>query len=59
MTKSLFNRVYLKQALYSFNMCEDKFLAKQLDLFNKLILDLGKIEVKTDGTDQALLLLCV
>src|SRR4051812_40921938 len=38
MTKSLVNRLYLKQALYSFKMVEDKVLAEQLDMFNKLLL---------------------
>ena len=58
MTKSLVNRLYLKQALYSFKMIEDKVLAEQLDMFNKLILDLENIDVKIDDEDQALLLLC-
>src|SRR3954464_10360508 len=38
MTKSLVNRLYLKQALYSLKMIEYKVLAEQLDMFNKLIL---------------------
>ena len=59
MTKSLVNRLYLKQALSSFKMIEDKVLAEQLDMFNKLILDLENIDVKIDDEDQALLLLCV
>lgn len=57
-TKSLVNRLYLKQALYSFKMIEDKVLAEQLDMFNKLILDLENIDVKIGEEDQALLLLC-
>ena len=40
-------------------MSEDKVLAEQLDMFNKLILDLENIDVKIDDEDQALLLLCV
>lgn len=59
MTKSFVNRLYLKQALYSFKVSEDKVLAEKLDIFNKLILDLENIEVKTDDEDQALLLLSV
>ena len=59
MTKSLVNRLYLKQALYSFKMTEDKVLAGQLNMFNKLILDLENIDVKIDDEDQVLLLLCV
>src|SRR3954468_16946000 len=58
MTNSLVNRLYLKQALYSFKMIENKVLAEQLDMFNKLILDLENIDVKIDDEDQALLLLC-
>lgn len=58
MTKPLVNRIYLKWALYSFKMAEDRVLTKQLDTFNKLILDLENIEVSIDDEDQALLLLC-
>ena len=58
MTKSLVNRLYLKQALYSFKMSEDKVLAELLDMFNKLILDLENIDVTISDEDQALLLLC-
>ena len=38
MTKSLVNRLYLKQALYSFKMIEDKVLAEQLDMFTSWFL---------------------
>ena len=57
MRKSLVNRLYLKQALYSFKMQEDKSIDEQLDTFNKLILDLENIDVTIDDEDQALLLL--
>lgn len=57
MKKSLVNRLYLEQAFYSFRMSEDKPLAEQLDMFNKLILNLENIEVKIDDDDQVLLLL--
>lgn len=57
MTKSLVNRLYLKQALYSFKMQEEKSIDEQLDIFNKLILDLENIDVTVDDEDQALLLL--
>ena len=56
MTKSLVNCLYLKQALYSFKMHEDKSI-DELDTFNKLILDLENIDVSIDDEDQALLLL--
>ena len=56
--KSLVNHLYLKQALYSFKMQEDRTMESQLDVFNKLILDLENIDVTIDDEDQALLLLC-
>lgn len=59
MTKSSVNRLYLKQALYSLKMGENKVLVWQLDIFNKLILNLENIKVKIDDEDQTLLLLCV
>jgi len=58
MTKSLVNHLYLKQSLYSFKMHEDRSVGEQLDLFNKIILDLENIDVTIDDEDQALLLLC-
>ena len=57
MTKSLVNRLYLKQALYSFKMQDDKSIDEQLDIFNKLILDLENIDASIEDEDQALLLL--
>ena len=56
-TKSLVKRLYLKQAIYSFKMQEDKSIDEQLDAFNKLILDLENIDVSIDDEDQTLLLL--
>ena len=51
MTKSLVNCLYLKQALYSFKMQEDKSIDEQLDIFNKLILDLENVDVTIDDED--------
>ena len=56
--KSLVNRLYLKQALYSFRMTESRTVPEQLDVFNKLIQDLENIDVETDDKDQAMMLLC-
>lgn len=39
-------------------MSEDKVLIEQLDMFNKLILNLENINVKIDDEDQVMLLLC-
>lgn len=57
MTKSLVNRLYLKQALFSFKMTEDKSLIEQLEMFNKLIIDLENIDVNIDDEDQVVMLL--
>lgn len=46
MTKSLLNRLYLKQAPYSFKMSEKKVLVEKLDTFSKLILDMRNIDVR-------------
>jgi len=35
MTESMVNRLYLKQALYSFKMSNDKVVSEQLNEFNK------------------------
>lgn len=58
MTKSLTNRLYLKQRLYTFHMSEGTPITNHLDEFNKIILDLQNIDVKLDDEDQALILLC-
>ncbi|KAE8692398.1 hypothetical protein F3Y22_tig00110839pilonHSYRG00037 [Hibiscus syriacus] len=57
MTKSLANRLFLKQRLYSFKMHEEKSITEQIDEFNKIIDDLENIDVKMEDEDKALLLL--
>lgn len=57
MTKSLANRLYLKQRLYTLNMQPGTSIEDHMDEFNRLILDLENIEVKIDDDDQALLLI--
>lgn len=47
----------LSQAsLVQFQMTEDKSLIEQVDMFNKLILDLENIDVNIDDEDQAVML---
>ena len=58
MTKSLTNRLYLKQRLYTFRMREGTPVKDHLDELNKIIMDLKNIDVKIDDEDQALIVLC-
>jgi hypothetical protein len=58
MKKSLTNRLYLKQRLYTLKMKEGMPLCDHLDDFNRIILNLKNIDIKVDDEDQALILLC-
>jgi len=58
MTKSLTNRLYLKQRLYTFRMKEGTPIKDHLDELNRIIMDLKNIEVVIDDEDQALIVLC-
>ena len=58
MTKSLTNRLYMKQRLYTIQMKEGTPVSDHLDEFNKIFLDLKNIECKVEDEDHALILLC-
>nr|GEX20055.1 retrovirus-related Pol polyprotein from transposon TNT 1-94 [Tanacetum cinerariifolium] len=57
MTKSLANKLYLKNKLFTFYMHSCKKLLEHIDGFNKMIGDLANIDVDIDDEDQALMLL--
>ena len=57
MVKSLANRLYLKQQLYSYRLTEGKTLSEQLDLFSKFVDDLENVDVKLADEDKAIVLL--
>ena len=57
MAKSLANRLYMKQRLYSYKFQEGKAIEEQLDEFSKAIDDLENIDVSLDDEDKAILLL--
>ncbi|GJV97837.1 hypothetical protein Tco_1549414 [Tanacetum coccineum] len=57
MKKSLANKLYLKNKLYTFCMPAGRKISKHIDEFNKIVLDLANIEVKFEDEDLALLLL--
>ena len=56
-TKSLANRLYMKQKLYSYKFVEGKGVTEQLEEFNKSIDDLKNIDVKIEDEDKAIMLL--
>ncbi|KAK5803339.1 hypothetical protein PVK06_030984 [Gossypium arboreum] len=57
-TKSLANRLVLKQHLFTFRMNEGELLRDYISQFITLLNDLKNVEVHIDDEDQAMLLLC-
>lgn len=57
MTKSLANRLYMKQKLYSFKIDDEKNISEKIDEFIKIMDDLENIEVKLEEEDKSLILL--
>ncbi|KAG8483273.1 hypothetical protein CXB51_022363 [Gossypium anomalum] len=57
-TKSLANRLVLKQRLFTFRMNESELLKDHISQFITLLNDLNNVEVHIDDEDQAMLLLC-
>nr|GEY69849.1 hypothetical protein [Tanacetum cinerariifolium] len=57
MIKSLANKLYLKNKLFTFYRHSGKKLSEHIDEFNKLIGDLTNIDVDIDNVNQALMLL--
>ena len=57
MSKSLSNKLFLKQKLYGLKMAEGSDLVQHVNLFNQIISDLLRINVKFDEEDKALMLL--
>ncbi|KAG8489413.1 hypothetical protein CXB51_017856 [Gossypium anomalum] len=57
-TKSLVNRLVLKQRLFTFRMNEGELLRDHISQFITLLNDLNNVEDHIDDEDQAMLLLC-
>lgn len=57
MTKSLANRLLMKQRVYDYKFLEEKGIIEQLKDFNKAIDDLENIDVTLSDKDRAILLL--
>ena len=58
MSKTLTRKLYLKQKLYGLKMQEGSDLAEHVNVFNQLVADLEKVDVKIDDEDMAIVLLC-
>ncbi|GJX92940.1 retrovirus-related pol polyprotein from transposon TNT 1-94 [Tanacetum coccineum] len=56
-TKSLMNKLLLKQRLFSLRMKEGSALKDHLDALNLILMDLKNVEVKIDDEDATLILL--
>jgi hypothetical protein len=57
MLKSLTNKLYLKQRLYGFKMAEGSNLSQHINVFNKIIGNLKRVDVKFEDEDKVLMLL--
>jgi hypothetical protein len=57
MSKSLTNKLYLKQRLYNMKMAEGSNLSQHINMFNQIIDDLKRVDVKFEDEDKALMLL--
>ncbi|GJT66197.1 retrovirus-related pol polyprotein from transposon TNT 1-94 [Tanacetum coccineum] len=57
MTKSLTNKLLLKQRLFSPRMKEGSTLKDHLDVLNSILMDLKNVEVKIDDEDATLIFL--
>ncbi|MFQ6626046.1 hypothetical protein Gotur_005125, partial [Gossypium turneri] len=57
-TKSLANRLVLKQRLFTFRMNKGKLLRDRISQFITLLNDLKNVEVHIDNEDKTILLLC-
>ena len=57
LTRSLANRLCMKQRLYAYRFREDKGVCEQMEEFSKMVDDLENIDVTIGDEDQAILLL--
>jgi hypothetical protein len=56
MTKSLANKLRLKERLYIIRMAEGTSIQSHLNEFNSICIDLESLDVKIDGEDKTILL---
>ena len=53
-TKTLPNRIYMKQRFASFKMDDHKSIEENLDIFLKLVSDLASLNINISDEDQAI-----
>ncbi|KAE8712086.1 cytochrome P450 71A9-like [Hibiscus syriacus] len=58
MSKSLTTKLYLKQLLYGLKMKDDHDLAQHVNVFNQIVSDLARVDVKIEDEDRVMILLC-
>lgn len=56
MTKSLVNKIRLKERLYTFRIAEGTPTQKHLNDFNSIVIDFESLDVKIEDKDKAILL---
>ena len=57
MSKSLTSKLLLKKKLYGLKMAEGSALDQHINMFNQIISDLNRVDVKFEDEDMALILL--
>ena len=58
MSKSLTNKLYLKQRLYGLKMQEGSNLAQHVNIFNQIITNLVRVDMQIEDEDKIIILLC-
>jgi hypothetical protein len=56
MTKSLTNKLRLKERLYTIRIAEGTYIQSYLSEFNSIYVDLKSLDVKIDDEDKTILL---
>ena len=58
MTKSLANKIFQKRKLYTLRMIDGSKIYDHLNTFNDLVCQLTSVDVKLDGEEKEIALLC-
>ena len=58
MSKTVTQKLYLKHNLFGLKMQKGSDPAEHINIFNQLVADLVKVEVKIDDENRAIILLC-